>query len=70
MEEDALLDAVQFLDEKMQEIRRQGQVYTSERCAIMAALNISNELLLKKNQTVRIQKKIAETLAPQEQLPL
>jgi cell division protein ZapA len=40
-----LLDAVTFLDRKMREIRDAGKITSMERIAIMAALNISHELL-------------------------
>ena len=44
-ERTGLLDAVAFLDKKMREIRDTGKVSMVERIAIMAALNISHELL-------------------------
>ncbi|MBI3901551.1 MAG: cell division protein ZapA [Nitrosomonadales bacterium] len=40
-----LLEAVAFLDKKMREIRDAGKIASVERIAIMAALNISHELL-------------------------
>ena len=40
-----LLDAVAYLDKKMREIRDSGKIASVERIAIMAALNISHELL-------------------------
>lgn len=44
-EEQALLDAVSYLDKKMNEIFESGKVIGTERIAIMAALNIAHELL-------------------------
>ncbi len=44
-EEQALLDAVAYLDRKMNEIREGGKIVGVEKIAIMAALNISHELL-------------------------
>jgi cell division protein ZapA len=44
-ERDALAAAANFLDRKMREIQDSGKVIGSERCAIMAALNIANDLL-------------------------
>ena len=44
-ERDALLAAVEYLDGKMSEIKSAGKVASAERIAVMAALNISNELL-------------------------
>jgi cell division protein ZapA len=40
-----LLDAVDYLDKKMREIRDAGKIASVERIAIMAALNIAHELL-------------------------
>ena len=40
-----LLQAVQFLDRRMREIRDSGKVAGTERIAVMAALNIAHELL-------------------------
>ena len=40
-----LLDAVAYLDRKMREIRDAGKIVSVERIAIMAALNITHELL-------------------------
>ena len=49
-EEDNLLDAARYLDKKMLEVQKSGKIIGVERCAIMAALNITNEFLeLKKN---------------------
>ena len=40
-----LLDAADYLDGKMKEIQKTGKIIGTERCAIMAALNITNDLL-------------------------
>jgi cell division protein ZapA len=40
-----LLDAVEYLDAKMREIKANSKVLSAERVAIMAALNIAHELL-------------------------
>ena len=40
-----LLDAVAYLDKKMREIRDAGKIASVERIAMMAALNITHELL-------------------------
>ena len=42
---DALSNSAGFLDKKMREIRATGKVIGLERIAVMAALNITNELL-------------------------
>jgi cell division protein ZapA len=78
-ERDALLKAVQYLDHKMNEIRASGKVGSTERIAVMAALNIAHELLTAKNpdgsdmDSVRrrmatMQATLDKALAPQENL--
>jgi len=44
-EQKGLLEAVDYLNKKMNEIRDSGKVVGLERIAIMAALNIAHELL-------------------------
>jgi len=44
-EQKSLQDAVDYLNRKMQEIKDQGKVNGLDRIAVMAALNISHELL-------------------------
>jgi cell division protein ZapA len=44
-EREALLDAANNLDECMREIRASGSVIGLERIAVMAALNLSHEVL-------------------------
>ena len=44
-EQKALLEAVEYLNRKMQEIKEQGKITGLDRLAIMAALNISHEFL-------------------------
>ena len=45
----ALLESAEFLNRKMREIRDSGKVVGLDRVAVMAALNITNELLLARN---------------------
>jgi cell division protein ZapA len=40
-----LMEAVAYIDGKMNEIRRAGKVMGAERIAVMAALNVAHELL-------------------------
>ena len=40
-----LLDSAEYLDAKMRELRESGNVVGLERIAVIAALNIANELL-------------------------
>jgi cell division protein ZapA len=44
-ERESLMQAVAYLDGKMNEIRRAGKVMGAERIAVMAALNVAHELL-------------------------
>lgn len=44
-ERNALLDSAQFLNARMKEIRDSGKVIGLDRIAVMAALNMANELL-------------------------
>ena len=44
-EQKSLLEAVDYLNRKMLEIKEQGKIAGLERIAIMAALNISHEFL-------------------------
>jgi cell division protein ZapA len=47
-ERSELLDAVAYLDKRMREIRDTGKIASIERIALMAALNITHELLTTK----------------------
>ena len=44
-EQEALRQAARHLDTKMREIRASGKVFGTERIAVMAALNITHDLL-------------------------
>jgi len=52
-EKDALLTAAQYLNDTMSGIRETGKVLGSERIAVMAALNISYELLNTRKQAAQ-----------------
>jgi cell division protein ZapA len=82
-EDEALRDAVSYLDEKMCMIRDAGKVKGNDRIAVMAALGIAAELLATKSANgpladltmAEIQQKITTmhsvldtALAPQENL--
>jgi cell division protein ZapA len=79
-ERSALLTAVAYLDRKMTEIKTAGRVASAERIAVMAALNIANELLNSRNNSVgfdmdSLKRRMAameaaldQALAPQESL--
>lgn len=73
-----LLEAVNYLDKKMHDIRDTGKVIGIDRIAIMAALNLSHELLHTKTGDVDIgdykrrisamQSQIDEAIASQTRL--
>ncbi|MDX1756852.1 MAG: cell division protein ZapA [Marinobacter sp.] len=44
-QQQALIQAANHLDHKMREIRTSGKVFGTERIAVMAALNITHDLL-------------------------
>jgi cell division protein ZapA len=46
----ALLEAVAHLDARMREIRDSGKVSGVDRIAVMAALNLANDLLRERNE--------------------
>ena len=49
----ALLDAAEYLNARMREIRDTGKVVGLDRVAVMAALNLANELLQQKERDSR-----------------
>lgn len=49
-QQEALIEAAQYLSEKMRDIRAGGKVIGMERIAVMAALNISYELVQTKSK--------------------
>jgi cell division protein ZapA len=78
-EREALMQAVAYLDGKMNEIRRAGKVMGAERIAVMAALNVAHELLSvrlgagfdlgqAKRRISEIESRLEEAIAKQEKL--
>lgn len=61
-QEQALRDAAQYLDKQMRLIRQSGRVIGMERIAVMAALNIANELLALKNTAYEPDEAFSERL--------
>ncbi|MCU7905525.1 MAG: cell division protein ZapA [Candidatus Thiodiazotropha sp. (ex Epidulcina cf. delphinae)] len=45
-ERESLLQAAAYVDGQMREIRQNGRIIGTERVAVMAALNMANDLLL------------------------
>ena len=52
-ERDNLESAARYLNDKMREIRSSGKVIGADRIAVMAALNITHELLHKQQQKTK-----------------
>jgi len=78
-ERDALMQAVEYLDAKMGEIKQGGKVNGTDRIAVMAALNIAHELLSTrlggsfdigqaKRRIESIEAKLDEAIARQDKL--
>lgn len=78
-EREALLQAVAYLDGKMNEIKAAGKVSGGERIAVMAALNVAHELLSTKlgggydvgqvkRRIAALEGKLDSALAQQEKL--
>lgn len=61
-EQDALLRAASELDRRMRVIRQSGNVIGVERIAVMAALNLSNEVLTGQQQRSDIDQDVLESL--------
>jgi cell division protein ZapA len=50
----ALLDAAEFLNARMREIKDSGRVVGTDRIAVMAALNLAHEYLMNKDREGRL----------------
>ena len=53
-ERSALLDAAEFLNGRMREIRDTGKVVGLDRIAVMAALNLAHEFLKARDRETRV----------------
>lgn len=80
-EKEALIKSAVYLDEKMREIRERGRTSGSDTIAIMAALNITHELLQKQpeaealdssfhNRVKNLQNKIESALTDARQIEI
>ncbi len=58
----ALLDSAEYLNRKMREIRDSGKVVGLDRIAVMAALNITNDLLLSRGRDGGVEMDLAARL--------
>ncbi|HBW83447.1 MAG TPA: cell division protein ZapA [Gammaproteobacteria bacterium] len=50
-EQEALIKSARYLDESMRKIKSRGNIHGAEKIAVMAALNITHEML-QKNQLI------------------
>lgn len=76
-QEAKLEEAARSLDRKMKEIRRTGKVFGIERIAVMAALNLTRELLDREPESsvdsealARLEQKIDSALPEQFNIPM
>lgn len=53
-----LLDSAEFLNARMREIRDSGKVIGLDRIAVIAALNLANELLKLRNKDRRVEEEL------------
>jgi cell division protein ZapA len=78
-EVDALTASARYLDQQMRNIRESGKVFGLDRIAVMAALNLANELLQKRHSVEEVQResqqhlrhlteRVTEALAEHKQL--
>ena len=58
-ERPALIDSAEYLNRKMREIRDSGKVIGLDRIAVMAALNIVNELLQSRGHDAGVETDLA-----------
>lgn len=74
---EALQKSAYYLDSQMRKVRQSAKVMSTDRVAVVTALNISHELLNyrchhSENETndriIALRKKIANALAPEEQI--
>ena len=57
-----LIRSADYLDRKMREIRDAGKIIGSDRIAVMAALNISHELLTQHSDSGKIDNSIGQRI--------
>ncbi len=58
-EEPGLRSSAQYLDKKMREIRDSGKVVGLDRIAVMAALNITHDLLSNEGQSENVSESVS-----------
>ncbi|MEJ2386903.1 MAG: cell division protein ZapA [Chromatiaceae bacterium] len=78
-EKEGLIESAHYLDQRMREIRQSGRVIGSDRIAVMAALNLTYELLQMRQQEGKgthgaehrlagLQERVTEALAAHREL--
>ena len=60
---EALTASARLLDRQMSEIRDTGKVFGLDRIAVMAALNIANELIANKGQVAQVSELMDDKVA-------
>ena len=66
-EQDDLIHSAQQLDVQMRKMRDSGKITGSDRIAVMAALNLANELQTMKNQNAILNQRLSECLTKMTQ---
>jgi len=64
-DQEALIKSARYLDESMRKVKERGNIHGSEKVAVMAALNITYELLQKNrliNETRRVNSEVMKDL--------
>lgn len=61
-ERDKLLQSVEYLNMKIEEIKSSGNIIGAERVAVMAALNIATELLEHQSENSQYSREVGSTL--------
>ncbi len=61
-ERDQLHTAAAFLNDKMREVKNTGKIVGTERIAVMAALNITSELLSKRSESEDLSSSVDSTI--------
>ncbi len=80
-EKESLIKSAAYLDEKMREIRERGRTTSSDNIAVMAALNITHELMQKtpgpehidlsfQNRVKNLQSKVETALTEARQIEI
>ena len=57
-ERSALLDAAEYLNGRMREVRDSGKVVGLDRIAVMVAINLAHELLQLKDREAKVQSEV------------